>query len=45
MNAQIIAPILAELYTICIQTWIYPTILKVGQIISIFKGGAKCADC
>ena len=37
MSAQIIAPILAELSNTCIQTGIYPTILKVGQILPIFK--------
>ena len=41
MRALIIAPILAELYNTCIQTGIYPTILKVGQILPIFKSGAK----
>ena len=41
MSVQIIAPSLAELYNTCIQTRIYPTILKVGQILSIFKSGAK----
>ena len=35
--------ILAELYNPCIQTEIYPTILilKIGQILPIFKSGAK----
>ena len=41
MSAQIIAPILAELYNTCIQTGKYPTILKVGKILPIFKKGAK----
>ena len=41
MSAQIIAPILAKSYNTYIQTWMYPTILKVGQILPIFKSGAK----
>ena len=41
MSVQIVASFLAELYNTCIQTGIYITKLKVGQIVLIFKGGAK----
>ena len=41
MSAQIIAPILTELYNNCIKARSYPEILKSGHTVPTHKSGAK----
>ena len=41
IRAQIIAPTLTRLFNNCIQAGIYPQAFKIGQIVPIFKSGAK----
>ena len=45
MSVTVMASILAEMYNNCIESATYPEILKFGQIVPIYKGGAKDQCC
>ena len=42
---MIIAPVLTKLYNSCISTRTYRKILKIGQIVPIYKGNVKDQCC
>ena len=45
MYMNIIAPLLAKLYNQCIIEGTFPSILKIAQVVPIFKNGPKEKCC
>ena len=45
MSMNIIAPLLAKLYNQCIIEGTFPSILKIAQVVPIFKNGPKEKCC
>ena len=41
MATTVVAPILTDMYNCCIQEDVYPDVLKIAQIIPVYKKGNK----